>query len=156
MGLLLRSLGQGGACAVLQFIKPDSLETGEKRLSRKLEVLWENYGEGFLWDQESEEPTRIVCRQGWMRAKALISSNAYDLVILDEFTYVLNRGYVSMKEFSDFIEELKEGVGIPHIVITGRDAPDALVDIADMVHEIVEIKHPWRTAQIPAQPMIEY
>jgi cob(I)alamin adenosyltransferase len=54
------------------------------------------------------------------------------------------------------MQELKVNVRIPHIVITGRDAPDTLVDIADMVHEIVEVKHPWRTAQIPAQPMIEY
>lgn len=156
MGLLLRSLGQGGRCAVLQFIKPDSLETGEKRFSRKLEILWENFGEGFLWDQESEEPTRVACRRGWMRAKTLISSEAYDLVVLDEFTYVLKQGYVSMEEFSDYIEALKGKVKTPHIVITGRDAPEGLVDIADMVHEIVEIKHPWRTAQIPAQPMIEF
>lgn len=156
MGLLMRSLGQGGTCAVLQFIKPDSLDTGERRISRKLDVLWENFGEGFLWDQQSEEPTRIACRQGWLRAKTLIASEMYDLVILDEFTYVLKQGYVSMEEFTDFLKELKAKVRIPHIVVTGRDAPDALIDIADMVHEIVEIKHPWRTAQIPAQPMIEY
>ena len=137
MGLLMRSLGQGGTCAVLQFIKPDSLDTGERRISRKLDVLWENFGEGFLWDQQSEEPTRIACRQGWLRAKTLIASEMYDLVILDEFTYVLKQGYVSMEEFTDFLKELKAKVRIPHIVVTGRDAPDALIDIADMVHEIV-------------------
>lgn len=156
MGLLLRTLGHSKSCAVLQFIKPDSLETGEKRFCKAQGVLWENYGEGFLWNVKDETASREACMAGWDRAKVLIGEGHYELVVLDEFTYALNKGYVDTKKVVMFLDSLPEGSFIPHVVITGRDAPSLLVESADMVHEIVEIKHPWRTGRVQAQPCIEY
>ena len=156
MGLVMRTLGHGKRCAVLQFIKPETLKTGERSFAESCDVLWENYGEGFLWDLKREEPTRLACQRGWARAKELISSGQYELVVLDEFTYPLSKAYVSTDEVVDHLSSLPEHVYRPHIVITGRDAPELLVETADMVHEIVEVKHPWRTSSIAAQMCIEF
>lgn len=156
MGLIMRTLGHGKQCAVLQFIKPEALKTGERSFAETCNVLWENYGEGFLWDQTREEPTRLACQQGWARAKELILSGQYELIVLDEFTYPLTRAYVSTCDVVDFLASLPDQLYRPHVVITGRDAPELLVDAADMVHEIVEVKHPWRSSSISAQMCIEF
>ena len=74
----------------------------------------------------------------------------------DEFTYALQKGFVDTANVVAFLESLGKGENVPHIVITGRDAPDALITVADMVHELVEIKHPWRNEGIKAQRCIEY
>ena len=155
MGLVMRTLGHGRPCAVLQFIKPPSLETGEKRFAISQGVLWENYGEGFLWDATDDGPTRRACREGWERAKILLNSHEYELLVLDEFTYALNKGFLDMDEVVGFLDSLDRS-DAPHVVITGREAPKELVELADMVHELVEIKHPWRTAKVKAQKCIEY
>lgn len=156
MGLVFRALGHDAQCAVLQFIKPEGLVTGEKKTAQRLNVLWENYGEGFLWKISDEEPTRQACRKGWQRAKDLLQSQAYDVIVLDEFTYPLERGYISSTEVVDFFNKYKGENQTSHVVITGRNAPQSLIDIADMVHELVEVKHPWSQAKVKAQPLIEY
>jgi cob(I)alamin adenosyltransferase len=156
MGLVMRTLGHGKDCAVLQFIKSEGLRTGERRFAEQNGVLWENFGEGFLWNLQDEEPTRQACERGWNRAKELIMSGRYELIVLDEFTYPLSNDYVSTGDVIGFLESLPGDLYRPHIVITGRDAPELLMDAADMVHEIVEITHPWRTAAVPAQACIEF
>ena len=156
MGLVLRTLGHRKQCAVLQFIKSPDLKTGEKAFAQEHALLWENYGEGFLWNLEDEGATRDACRTGWQRAKELIETYQYELIVLDEFTYPLERGYVDVHEVISYLSKLAKDSRMPHLVITGRDAPEALIEAADMVHQIVEVKHPWRTAQVPAQICIEY
>lgn len=156
MGLVMRTLGHQKRCAVLQFIKPEGLETGEKRFSIAQGVLWENYGEGFLWRVDDTEPSRKACLAGWERAKELICDNSYEMVVLDEFTYALNNKFVPVGVVVDFLKSILNDEQRPHIVITGRDAPSPLVNLADMVHEIVEVKHPWRTARVKAQKCIEF
>ncbi len=83
-------------------------------------------------------------------------SGQYELIVLDEFTYPLTRAYVSTCDVVDFLASLPDQLYRPHVVITGRDAPELLVDAADMVHEIVEVKHPWRSSSISAQMCIEF
>jgi len=156
MGLVFRALGHTAQCAVLQFIKPEKLVTGEKIVAQKLGVLWENYGEGFLWKVSDEELSRQACQQGWQRAKELIIQQKHAMIVLDEFTYPIEQGYISHTEVVDFFATYKRGKQTPHVVITGRNAAQPLIEIADMVHEIVEVKHPWRLAKVKAQPMIEY
>ena len=156
MGLLMRTLGHAQSCAVLQFIKAERLKTGEKVFAQQQGVLWENYGEGFLWDDAEEEHARQACRAGWQRAQELIRSRHYELIILDEFTYALSNRFIEMEEVLQFLVQAKADRDTAHIVITGRDAPKELVDAADMVHEVVEVKHPWRTSGVAAQRCIEY
>lgn len=156
MGLLFRAAGQGGSSAVIQFIKHENLVTGERRMAARLGIPWETHGTGFLWDQEDVSSAKEAAGRGWEQARRWIRSHEYDLVVLDEFTYVLTNEYVSVEDVLRFFLELRHDPKRPHIVITGRNAPSKLVDICDMVHEIVEVKHPWRTSSIGAQPMIEY
>lgn len=156
MGLVLRTLGHQKRCAVLQFIKSKDVKTGEKAFAQEHAIVWENYGEGFLWNLDDEGPTREACRAGWERAKELIETWQYELLILDEFTYPLSRGYIDVHHVIEYLTHVAQDTRMPHVVITGRDAPLALREAADMVHEIVEIKHPWRTAKVPAQQCIEY
>lgn len=156
MGLIMRTLGHGKSCAVLQFIKSDAWETGEKLFALSHGVLWENYGKGFLWEHTDEEPSRKICQDGWKRAMELISSQQFELVVLDEFTYPLQRGYIDCDSVVAFFSSIRELGKAPHIVITGRNIPESIIAEADMVHEIVEIKHPWRNKRLSAQQCIEY
>lgn len=153
MGLLFRALGHGAKCGVVQFIKPNSLKTGEKRSAEHLNVVWENYGEGFLWKQDDIEPSRQAALKGWQRVKELLEEQELDLLILDEFTYVLQNGFVSTTEVVQFLSTQR---GKTHVVVTGRGAPAPLLEVADMVSEVVEIKHPLKEANIGAQKLIEY
>lgn len=137
MGMITRALGHGLRCAVIQFIKSKPETSGEYQTMVKLGVLWENYGAGFIWEQKNLQQTEQLCLQGWERAKVLCSSGDYDLVVLDEFTYAVNLNFPSVVSVSDFFKSSKKC----NIVITGRDAPQELIDIADNVSEIREIKH---------------
>ncbi|MDD3942631.1 MAG: cob(I)yrinic acid a,c-diamide adenosyltransferase [Sphaerochaetaceae bacterium] len=156
LGLLFRALGHDATCAVMQFIKSERLQTGERKMAERLGVKWENHGTGFLWDETDLQEAREACVNGWEQAKQWILSGTYDMIVLDEFTYVLAKGFVPMEDFLAFLVRLEAEKGRPHVVITGRDAPQRLIDRCDMVHELVEIKHPWRTSSVPAQIMIEY
>jgi len=156
LGLLMRAAGHDARCAVIQFIKPARLETGEKRTAASLGVTWENYGEGFTWKKGDGGATRDACRRGWARAKELIAAGGFDLVVLDEFTYALNGGYVDVGEVLAWLAGRDRSARAPHVVITGRNAPGELILLADMVQEIIEVKHPLRIAGVQAQPMIEY
>ncbi len=156
MGLLMRAVGQGGTCAVIQFIKKNSLDTGEKRTALQLGVEWINYGAGFTWQVSEAGPTIAAFREGWEQAKTWILSNLYDVVVLDEFTYGLTEGYLDQNDVLKWLNAHKSEPLFPHLIITGRNAPQKLIDMADLVSELVEIKHPWREKGIKAQKMIEY
>ncbi len=156
MGLLMRAVGQGGKCAVIQFIKKDSLDTGEKRIAMQLGVDWKNFGAGFTWQVSELGPTIAACKEGWEQAKIWISSNTYDMVVLDEFTYGLTEGYLDQNDVLKWLSTHKSNPQFPHLVITGRNAPQKLIEMADLVSELIEIKHPWREKGIKAQKMVEY
>ncbi|MFA7371234.1 MAG: cob(I)yrinic acid a,c-diamide adenosyltransferase [Sphaerochaetaceae bacterium] len=153
LGLLFRALGHGAKCAVLQCIKPEGLKTGEKHSALKMGVLWENYGAGFLWEDKTKEPSRQAALKGWQRAKELLITAELDLLILDELTYPLQENFLPLDEV---VEMLSHGKGQTHVVVTGRNAPQALIEEADLVSEIVTVKHPFSEAQIRAQKLIEY
>lgn len=156
MGLVFRSLGHDASLAVIQFIKSEYLKTGEKKMALSLGVVWENYGFGFIrTDQEKLKAQKEVAK-GFQRVKELILSHSYDLIVLDEFTYTLTLELLPLEEVISFFTSLKEDPLRPHIVFTGRNAPPSLVEICDLVSSIEEIKHPFESTNIKAQPLIEF
>jgi len=156
MGQVMRAIGHDGRCAVVQFIKKSSIDTGERRAALRLGVAWRNFGEGFTWDNPDTGPTIKACQEGWEQAKTWITGGLFDLVVLDEFTYALTEQYLPINDVLNWLSVHKNDAGFPHVVITGRNAPPALMETADIVSEILEIKHPWSTSGVKAQKMIEF
>lgn len=142
LGMVIRAKGQNLRCAVMQFIKTNASATGEFNTFDKLGVEWENWGEGFTWQQYSMEPTRQDCLKGWDSFKQKVESGNYDFVVLDEFTYVLQFGLLDETMVLDYLKQIKDKI---HVVITGRGADEKLVELADTVSEVKEIKHHYRT-----------
>ncbi len=137
MGMVVRALGHGFKCAVIQFIKSRAENTGEFRLLHKNNVFWKTFGDGFTWEKDSLENTSEKCKSGWELFKSI--ANDFDLIVLDEFTYVFNMKMIEQHEVIDFLKSVKN-----HIVITGRDADKRLIEISDTVSEIVEIRHHYK------------
>lgn len=145
LGMVCRARGQGLRCAVIQFLKSNPKALGEYRTFSDLGVDWESWGQGFLWDQKDLAPTAELCRKGWESFRTKASSGNFDLIVLDEFTYVLSFGLLDKNEVLDFLKSKMGEDGFPHVVITGRNAAPELIEIADTVSEINEIKHHFRS-----------
>jgi len=158
VGQVVRALGHDAKVAFAQFIKqdPDLLDSGEARILKELGVTWGSFGAGFTWIEGNEKENRILASKGWETVKRWVSSGSYDLIVLDEFTYPLTLGYVDVEEIVSFITEHKDDEKFPHLVITGRGAPETLVAIADMVSEVGEVKHHLANSGLEARPMIEF
>lgn len=152
LGLLLRAAGQGLRVAMFQFIKAKSGNWGESRAARRLGVEIVPLGSGFTWTSTDLERDRALAQEGWGQCRAAIKSGNYDLVVLDELTYCLTFGWL---ELEDVLAVLRNRPAGQHVVITGRDAPPELMEFADLVTEMREIKHPF-AAGIKAQKGIEF
>lgn len=153
LGLVMRSLGWEKRVCVLQFIKNRSAGGGEIRMARKLGLELVACGDGFTWDSRDLDHSAALAREAWQEAQRRILSGAYDLIVLDEFTYLLQLGWLETKAVVAWLSENKPA-GL-HLVITGRDAPPELMDYADLVTEMREIKHPYEKG-VPAQQGIEF
>ncbi len=144
LGMVARAMGQGLKCSVLQFLKANPKALGEYRTFSSLGVEWESWGQGFLWDQKDMAPTAELCLKGWESFRAKAESGDYGLIVLDEFTYVLAYNLIDSRMVIGYLSDHVGKEGFPHVVITGRGAPKDLVDIADTVSEVNEIKHHYR------------
>jgi len=153
LGLALRALGHGLPVCIIQFIK-GTWEYGELFSAKRFSDLLEFHvaGLGFTWKSKDEERDRQAAREGWRLAKTRIEGGSHHLVILDEFTYPLNYGMVDAQEALDFLRRKPERL---HVLITGRNASPALVEIADLVTEMREVKHPYKSG-VHAQKGIEF
>ena len=151
-GMMVRGLAVDWNVAVCQFIKSGDWRVGEEKMGRKLGVEWHSFGDGFTWDSENLDHDRNIAREGWAQASAVISAGDHQLVILDELTYLCAWGWIGTDEVVATISQRPEHV---NIVITGRDAPQALIDIADTVTEMTEIKHAYAQG-IRAKRGIDY
>ncbi len=150
-GMLARTLGHGFRAGVVQFIKGPQ-KTGEELFFQKQDnVQFYAMGEGFTWDTQDRERDIATCKKAWLKAVSMLTDPDLHLVILDELNIVLSSRYMDV---ADVIAALKSRPQNQHVVITGRGAPDELVDIADTVTEMKDIKHAYR-AGIKAQPGIE-
>jgi cob(I)alamin adenosyltransferase len=151
-GVMLRALALDWKVAVLQFVKSGDWKVGEETIGRKLGVEWQSFGDGFTWDSDDLEHDKAHARTGWAAAKALITAGEHRLVILDELTYLCTWGWIDTDEVVSTIRNRPPQV---NVIITGRDAPSAIVDLADTVTEMLDVKHPYRDG-IRAKRGIDY
>jgi len=153
LGQALRAAGHGLKVCVLQFIK-GKWPTGEARAFQRLsdEVEFHVLGSGFTWEAESHEAAARVGRAAWDTAREKIGSGRFDLVVLDELTYLLNYGMIREEDCLAVLRERPAGL---HVVITGRDASRGVVDLADLVTEMREVKHPYASG-VKASKGIEF
>ena len=150
-GMLARAVGHDLKAAVFQFIK-GSGGSGEQRFfTQHTDVIWHECGEGFTWETQSRERDIKAAKAGWALALKALSDPKINLIILDEITYLFKYQYLPLEEV---IEALNKRPPLQHVVITGRAAPQALIDQADTVSEIKDEKHAFR-AGIMAQPGID-
>jgi cob(I)alamin adenosyltransferase len=152
LGLLLRAWGQGMRVCMLQFIKARTANWGEEKACRKMGIEIIPLGDGFTWLSDNIEEDKRLAREGWELCKQKILSGEYDLVILDEMTYMFNYNWLNWDEV---LEVLKQRDPMMHVVITGRYAPQELIDFADLVTEMKEVKHAYN-AGVKAQKGVEF
>ncbi len=151
LGLLFRALGRDFKVVMLQFIKSKKHIYGEHIMAERLGIEILPLGDGFSWESKDIEFDKALAKECWQKCKAVIESNKYDVVVLDEFTYPLKYGWLDIKDILPTIIHRDPKM---HIVITGRDAPAELIESADLVSDIQVIKHPFKSG-IRAQLGIE-
>ncbi len=151
-GVMLRSLAMGWPVAVIQFIKSGDWKVGEEKIGRQMGVDWHSFGDGFTWDSDNLDVDKAHAAAGWAQAKALINAGQHRLVLLDELTYLCTWGWIDTDDVVATIVNRPETV---NIIVTGRDAPQAIIDIADTVTEMTEIKHAYQQG-IRAKRGIDY
>ena len=152
LGIVFRALGRGLKVAVVQFIK-GKWKTGEGSFAEKLpELTFLIMGRGFTWDSDDISRDKEAARAAWQKASQIIAAGEHTVVVLDELTYVINYDFVSLEEILTALAARPDHV---HVIVTGRNAPEELVAMADLVTEMTLIKHPYREQGIGAQPGIE-
>ncbi len=153
LGLAFRALGQGLKVGIVQFIK-GAIATGEAALVKKLNLPLEMHtlGDGFTWNTQDREKDIASARRAWEKAVSLLRDESFGLVILDELNIVLKYDYLPLE---DVLQELRSKRPMLHVVITGRNAREELIDLADLVTEMKLVKHPYRQGVKP-QAGIEY
>jgi cob(I)alamin adenosyltransferase len=151
-GLLARALGHGMKAAVVQFIKART-DTGEEAFFRgNANLIWHVMGDGFTWETQNAERDLASARKAWELVCEYLRNENIDVIILDEFTYALKYGWLTIEEVA---QALKNRPPMQHVVITGRAAPPALLEMADTVSEIHLVKHAFQ-AGVQAMPGIEW
>jgi cob(I)alamin adenosyltransferase len=152
LGIVFRALGRGLKVAVVQFIK-GKWKTGERTYAETLpELTFLVMGRGFTWESDDLSRDKEAARKAWQEAAQLIGGGEHAIVVLDELTYVINYDFVSLGEVLTVLRERPAHV---HVVVTGRNAPDEMVEMADLVTEMKSIKHPFERG-IAAQPGIDF
>jgi cob(I)alamin adenosyltransferase len=154
LGMVLRSLGHGYRVAIIQFIK-GAWEPAEKAVLSRWADQLEFYamGEGFTWETQDRERDIQKASEAWQTALTFICNPNFRLVLLDEVNVALKLGYLSVEEVLAGLEQKPTD---SHVILTGRGAPPALVERADLVTEMTLIKHPFREQGVKAQPGIEF
>jgi len=150
-GLALRAHGRGKKVRIYQFMKVPSARFGEHRIFEQLGIPIEGLGDGFSWKSRDLEHSAQLARDGWARAEATIRAGEHFLVVLDEIMYPLRYGWLPLEPV---LQALRERPAHVHVVLTGRNCPPELIDLADTVTEMALIKHHYQ-AGVPAQRGIE-
>ena len=154
-GMIVRCVAHGFPCAVVQFIK-GAWDTGERRLlTGHFGDLCQFHamGEGFTWETQDRARDIVAARAGWEKAKELIADPALRMVVLDEINIALRYDSLAVGEVVTLLKEEKPP--LTHVVLTGRNAKQELIDVADLVTEMTLVKHPFRSG-IKAQPGVEF
>jgi cob(I)alamin adenosyltransferase len=153
LGLAFRALGSGFKVFMVQYIK-GKWKTGEKKMADRLapDIEIRPMGDGFTWDTKNPAQDIATTRNIWEVSKEAINSGKYDLVILDEINVVMKLGYLDPRVVVEFLAARDPR---QHVVLTGRGAPPEIIELADLVSEVVAIKHPYRSG-VRAQLGIEF
>lgn len=152
-GVVVRGVARGWSVGVVQFLKSGKWQVGEEQVCRdRLGVDWYAIGEGFTWDSADLTEDEAVAQAAWAHARSLIEAGEHRLLVLDEITYPMNWGWIDTAEVVATIAGRPESV---NVVCTGRDAPDALVAVADTVTEMRKVKHAYDSG-IVAKRGIDY
>lgn len=153
LGMALRCLGHGMKVAVVQFIK-GAIDTAEERMLKSFgdRVTFLRMGEGYTWETQDRERDTHCAQQAWAQVCTFLDDPSYAMVILDEFNIALQHHYVDLAEV---LPRLQARPLMQHVVITGRGAPAELIDAADLVTEMKQVKHPFRKG-IKAQAGVEF
>lgn len=152
-GIVVRAVARGWPVAVVQLLKSGEWRAGEEVTCRdRLGVDWWSIGEGFTWDSDDLSQDEAVAREAWAQARSLIAAGGHRLVVLDEITYPMAWGWISTEEV---VAALRDRPSTVNVVCTGRDAPPALVELADTVTEMRNVKHAYDTG-VRAMKGIDY
>ncbi len=139
-GVVIRALARDWRVCLIQFIKSDTWKVGEEKIGRQLGVEWLKGGDGFTWESPDLDQSEGRAAAAWQLAAAAIAGGDYQLVVLDEITYPMNWGWIDSEAVINAIRSRPAQV---NIVATGRDAPKALIDVADTVTEMVKVRHAY-------------
>ncbi|MYD95370.1 MAG: cob(I)yrinic acid a,c-diamide adenosyltransferase [Chloroflexi bacterium] len=152
LGVMLRAWGSNLRSRMFQFIKNTNASFGEHRAARRLEIPIEARGNGCTRRSKDLDQARALAVSQWQRCKATLENGDEDIVVLDEFTYPLHFGWISVADVTTALKRRRPGM---QVIITGRFAPQDLIDFADVVTEMDVVKHPYRDQGIKAQLGIE-
>ena len=152
-GVVLRAVARDWRVAVVQFLKSGAWHVGEEQVCReRLDVDWFAIGEGFTWESDDLGEDEAVAAEAWRHARQLIAAGEHRLVVLDELTYPVNWGWIDVDDVVAVLRDRPEQV---NVVVTGRDAPAPIVEIADTVTEMRKVKHAYDTG-VRAKKGIDY
>jgi cob(I)alamin adenosyltransferase len=155
LGVLVRAAGRGMKCVLIQFMKSKNDRYGEHESLEQLGVEIHTMGDGFTWDTNDKTQDIKTSEETWTLCVEKMRSEEYDLLVFDEIVYVLDYKFLDAIKVLEEIKTIREKQPHLHIIMTGRNAPPELVDAADLVTEMTEIKHPFN-AGIYAQQGIEF
>tara|TARA_R110002126_G_scaffold94697_2_gene223330 strand:- start:3621 stop:4253 length:633 start_codon:yes stop_codon:yes gene_type:complete len=152
-GMIFRAIGNDMNVGVVQFVK-GKWGTGERKVLEAFpdQVTITAMGDGFTWETQDRKRDIEAAQQAWERAKLMIMDESLDMVLLDELNIVLRYDYLDVNEIVEFLKTKPE---MKHVIITGRNAKDELIDFADLVTEMTMIKHPFRSG-VKAQVGVEF
>ncbi len=153
LGMVIRAIGHGRKVGVVQFVK-GAMTTGEKVVFDAFpdQIDFKPMGEGFTWNTQDRERDIALTRTAWDEVKRMIADPAYDMVLADELNIALRYDYLPLEEVLEAVSARDE---MKHVIITGRNAPEALIEAADLATEMTLVKHPFRSG-VKAQAGIEY
>jgi cob(I)alamin adenosyltransferase len=153
LGMVMRAIGHGFKIGIVQFVK-GKWETGERVVLERFadQVTINTMGEGFTWETQSRERDIAAARAAWTQAVSLIQNPEIKMVLLDELNIVLRYDYLPLEEVLEVLRDKPED---KHVIVTGRNAKDELLEIADLVTEMTMVKHPFREG-VKAQAGVEF
>ncbi|MCL4448686.1 MAG: cob(I)yrinic acid a,c-diamide adenosyltransferase [Actinobacteria bacterium] len=151
-GVMVRAWARGWKVGVVQFVKSGKWKTGERKLAEQLQIEWHTLGDGFTWESKDLDKTAEVGRHAWAKAKQMLESDNFQLLILDELTYAINYNWIDVEEVTAAIKSRGKNT---NVIITGRNASDQLISIADTVTEMLNVKHAYDQG-VKARKGIEY
>jgi len=153
LGVMLRAWGRGLRVGMFQFLKSGTADYGEYRAAERLGIEIVPLGDGCSWESKDMERSREVNLQAWESVQERIKSGAYDLIVLDEFTFLFHFGWLDAEETTQWI--LRNKPTSLHLIVTGRYAPQALIEAADLVTEMVAVKHHYKEQGLLSQPGVD-